>query len=159
MSKFPENTQFRTSADFSKRLLLIMDDHDCPSNRQFAELVGVSVPVISNAVNFNILPSLRSLIKIADRLEISIKYLLGIDDRSDFIPAASPSSFYARLEALTRERNLNYGQLASKMDFPRTYLYEWIKESTLPSVDYILELSEFFNVTPDYLLGRTDYKN
>jgi len=159
MSKFPENTQFRTSADFCKRLKQIMDDNDCLSSKQFAELVGVSVPVISKAVNFGIIPSLRTLIKIADCLELSLKYLLGIDDKNEFIPASSHTSFYIRLEELTTEKNLNYGQLASKMDFPRTYIYEWIKENTLPSVDYVLEMSDYFKVTPDYLLGRTDYKN
>ena len=45
------------------------------------------------------------------------------------------------------------------MDFPRTYIYEWIKENTLPAVDYVLAISEYFKVTPDYLLGRSDYRN
>jgi len=159
MSKFPYNTHYRTSADFKKRLKLIIDENDCISNKQFAELVGVSEPVISKAVNFGIIPSLRTLIKIADCLELSLKYLLGIDDKNEFITASTPSDFYTRLEELTDEKNLNYGQLASKMDFPRTYIYEWIKERTLPSVEYILEMSDYFKVTPDYLLGRTDYKN
>ncbi len=159
MSKFPENTRFRTSADFSKRLKLIMEDNDCTSSKQFAELAGVSVPVISKAINFGIIPSLRSLIKIADCLELSFDYVLGIADKNDFIPAAVPTTFHARIEELTKERNLNYGQLASKMDFLRTYIYEWIKEGTFPSVEYVLEIAEYFNVTPDYLLGRTDYRN
>lgn len=159
MSKFPENTQFRISADFSKRLKLIKDDNDCTSNKQFAEFVGVSTPVISKGVNFGIIPSLRSLIKIADRLDLSLNYLLGIDAENEFIPSATPSDFYARLEELTGERKVSYGQLASKMDFPRTYIYEWRKEGTLPSVDYVLDMSAYFKVTPDYLLGRTDYRN
>lgn len=159
MSKFPESSQFRVSTDFSKRIKLIMDDNDCSTNKQFAELVGVSVPVISKAVNFGIVPSLRTLIKIADCLELSFKYILGVDDKNEFTPATSPSSFHTRLAELTNEKNINYGQLASKMDFPRTYIYEWIKENTLPSIDYILSISEYFKVTPDYLLGRSDYRN
>ncbi len=159
MSKFPDSTQYRVSIDFSNRLKLIMDDNDCTSNKQFAELVGVSVPVISKAVNFGIVPSLRTLIKIADCLELSFKYILGIDDNSDFIPATSPTTFHSRIAELTQEKNINYGQLASKMDFPRTYIYEWIKENTLPAIDYVLAISEYFKVTPDYLLGRSDYRN
>ena len=158
MSKFPDNSQFRISADFSNRLKLIIDENDCESNKQFAALVGVSVPVISKAINFGIIPSLRTLIKIADKLELSIKYLLGLDDKNDFIPSSSPSTFHKRLEELTAEKKINYGQLASKMCFPRTYIYEWIKENTLPSIDYIFNLSKYFGVTPDYLLGRSDYK-
>lgn len=77
MSKFPENAQMRTSLDFSKRLKSIMYDNDCTSNKQFAELVGVSVPVITKAVNFGIIPSTRSLLKIADKLSISLSFVLG----------------------------------------------------------------------------------
>lgn len=158
MSKFPENTQFRISEDFRERLKRIMEDSDYTSNKQFAEAVGVSVPVIAKAVNFGIVPSLRMLIKIADSLEVSLKYLLGMDDENDFLVALAPTSFYARLDELTGEKNLNYGQLASKMDFPRTYIYEWIKDGTLPSLDYVMEMAKFFQVSPDYLLGRTDYR-
>lgn len=159
MSKFPESTQFRISTDFSKRIKLIMDDNDCTSNKQFADLIGVSVPVISKAINFGIVPSLRTLIKIADCLELSLKYILGIDKENEFIPAVSPSTFHIRLAELTEERNINYGQLASKMDFPRTYIYEWIRENNLPAIDYVLAIAEYFKVTPDYLLGRSDYRN
>lgn len=159
MSKFPENTQFRTSERFCKRLKQIMEDNDCSSSKQFAELVGVSIPVISKAVNFKIVPSLRILIKIADKLELSLKYLLGLDDENEFILSVTPSTFHIRLAELTDEQKLNYGQIASKMDFPRTYIYEWIKENTLPSIDYALSLAEFFNVSVDYLLGRTDYRD
>lgn len=159
MSKFPENAQLRTSDDFQERLKLIIEDSECTSNRQFAELVGVSVPVIAKAVNFGIVPSLRSLLKIVDRLNLPLKYLLGIDGKNELVAAAVPSTFYDRLEELADERHVNYGQLASKMDFPRTYIYEWMKERTLPSVEYVLEIAEFFVVSPDYLLGRTDYKN
>lgn len=159
MSKFPENTEYRISADFCKRIKKIMDDNDCNSNKQFAELVNVSVPVISKAVNFGIVPSLRILIKIADKLELSLKYLLGLEKQNEFISSATPSTFHIRLAELTDERKLNYGQIASKMDFPRTYFYEWVKESTLPSIDYVLSLSDFFSVSVDYLLGRTDYRD
>ncbi len=101
----------------------------------------------------------RTLIKISDCLELSLKYILGMKENNEFIPANVPSTFYERLKKLTSEQNLNYGQLAAKMDFPRTYIYEWIKENTLPSVEYILEMSDYCTVSPDYLLGRTDYRN
>lgn len=158
MSKFPENTQLRTSVNFSRRLKFLMEESDCISNKQFAEFVGVSTPVISKAVNFGIVPSTRMLIKIANKLELSLLYLLGENNDNNFIATACTSTFHNRLCELTKEKNMNYSSLASKMDFPRTYIYEWIKENTLPSIDYIFELANYFNVSSDYLLGRTDYR-
>ncbi len=159
MSKFPENSQFRQSPDFSKRIKRLIYENDCTSNQDFAQLVGISSPVIKQAVNFGIIPSTRLLIKISDKLELSIKYLLGIENKNEFMPSANPSTFHIRLPELTAENKTNYGKLATKMNFPRTYFYEWLKQKTLPSIEYIFEIANCFKVSPDYLLGRTDYRN
>ena len=135
-----------------------MDDNDCKSNKEFAELVGVSTPVISKAVNFAIVPTLRTLVRIADKLDLSIKYLLGLTETNDFIGSATPTTFRERIKELTDEENTNFGQLVNNMYFPRTYIYEWQKENTYPSIDFVFEMSKHFNVSPDYLLGRTDYR-
>lgn len=158
MSKFPENSQMRTSAKFTKRIKQLIFDNDCASNKEFADLVGVSFPVISKAVNFGIIPSMRILVKIADKLEMSVTYVVGMTDKNEFIPSNTPSTFYARLEELTKSNNLNYGKLTSHLSFPRTYIYEWMKKETLPSIEYLIEIANFFDVSPDYLLGRTDFR-
>lgn len=155
MSKFPESTKFRTSEKFKERIIFLKNDNECSSNQDFADLVGVSVPVISKAINFGIVPTVRMLIKIADKLELSFNYLLGLTDINEFIGSAAPTTFHKRLKELIDSKKLDY----SKMGFQRTYLYEWIKEGTYPSVDYVLDLANYYNVSPDYLLGRTDYKN
>ena len=36
---------------------------------------------------------------------------------------------------------------------------EWEKKGTIPSLDYLKCLADYFNVSPDYLLGRTDDRN
>ena len=135
-----------------------MYDNDCSSNKEFAELVGISIPVIAKAVNFGIIPSSRILVKIADKLELSLAYLLGMADGNDFIAANNPSTFDVRLAELVKDNETNYGRLAGEMTFPRTYMYVWIRDKTIPTVDYLLELSNYFKVSLDYLLGRTDIK-
>lgn len=159
MSKLPESSELKISEDFRNRLILLMEDNDCKTAKQFANLVGVSSPVISKAINYSIVPSLRMLIKIADKLNLSMLYVIGKSDKNDFIAAATPSSFYERLPVLADEFHVNYGQIASKMPFPRTYIYEWLKDKSLPSLEYLLDLSEYFKITPDYLLGRSDYRD
>lgn len=44
------------------------------------------------------------------------------------------------------------------MIFAKNSIYEWIRTNSLPSLDYLKELAEHFDVSIDYLLGRTDYK-
>ena len=159
MPRVPANTEYRVSAAFRKRILAIMEDSDCFSNRAFAERTGVSLPVIARAALFGIVPTTRALIKIADALELSFSYLLGSTEKNEFIPSAAPSSFATRLEELRKERKITYGAIAQSMPFPRTYFYEWRKDNTLPSPEYLLAIASYFAVSPDYLLGRTDYRN
>ena len=78
MPRVPANTEYRVSAAFRKRILAIMEDSDCFSNRAFAERTGVSLPVIARAALFGIVPTTRALIKIADALELSFSYLLEV---------------------------------------------------------------------------------
>ena len=158
MPRVPANTEYRVSAAFRKRILAIMEDSDCFSNRAFAERTGVSLPVIARAALFGIVPTTRALIKIADALELSFSYLLGSTEKNEFIPSAAPSSFAARLEELRKERKITYGAIAQSMPFPRTYFYEWRKTILFLS-EYLLAIASYFAVSPDYLLGRTDYRN
>lgn len=90
MPRVPANTEYRVSAAFRKRILAIMEDSDCFSNRAFAERTGVSLPVIARAALFGIVPTTRALIKIADALELSFSYLLGSTEKNEFIPSAAP---------------------------------------------------------------------
>jgi transcriptional regulator with XRE-family HTH domain len=158
MSKFPENSEMRISQAFSKRVKELMDDNDCASNKDFAKLVGVSFPVITKAVNFGIVPTMKSLIMIADKLELSLLYLLGETNDNDFIGSSMPSTFADRLQELANERNEKFGAISNKMPFIRTYFYNWIKLGTLPSLEYAIEIANYFNVSLDYLFGRSDYR-
>ncbi|MDE6471565.1 MAG: helix-turn-helix domain-containing protein [Clostridia bacterium] len=159
MSKSPENSQYKTSTAFSKRIKHLIYENECDSNTDLAKLIGVGPIIISNAVNYGIIPSTRTLIKIANKFDLSLKYLLGIDNINNFIPSANPSNFPTRIAQLTEENNLNYGKVASQTSFTRMYIYQWNKKCTIPSLDYLFEIADYFKVSPDYLLGRTDYRN
>lgn len=39
--------------------------------------------------------------------------------------------------------------------FPYSYFYDWLRTGTLPSLEYLEALAEYFNVSTDYFLGRT----
>lgn len=54
MSKFPENSQIKVSGDFSNRIRHLIYENECQSNKDLADLIGISTPVISKAVNYGI---------------------------------------------------------------------------------------------------------
>ena len=158
MARILKDTEKKLSPEFQNRLKEFIDDNEW-NNEQFAALVGVSKPVILRATIYGIIPALRQLIKIADYMNVPLEYLLGESDDSYFYKSENPTTFHTRLEELARERKVTYAEIAHTMPFTKTYFYEWQKKKTLPSLDYLRVLAEYFRVSPDYLLGRTDYRD
>ncbi len=155
MAKFPESNTDNTSEKFQSRIKRIIEEQDC-DKKDFPKFVGVSKDVIIRATKYGIIPSLKSLIKIADKVKVSLPYLLGETDDEDFYLSEHPSSFHARLEQLANERGEKYSSISNKMPFAYNSIYEWMRTGCLPSLDYIKPLAEYFDVSIDYLLGRTD---
>jgi len=52
-----------------------------------------------------------------------------------------------------RKKNLTQTQLAEAIGVSRITINKWETGKSTPSVEMLLKLSEFFNVSVDYLLG------
>lgn len=113
---------------------------------------------ITRASVYGIIPTVRSLIKIADYLNVSIPYLLGESDEENFFKSDPPTTFHARLKQLTEENNTKFSSISNKMPFAKNSIYEWMRTGALPSLEYLYALANYFHVSVDYLLGRTDDK-
>lgn len=157
MSKIPSSSK-KISLAFQERLNFLISEQDC-SKYEFALNIGIGREVITRATIYGIIPSLQSLIKIADYLNVSLKYLLGESDNSFFYKADNPTTFSKRLEELAIENGVKYSQISHKMPFPYSYFYDWLRTDTMPSLEYLEALADYFKVSIDYLLGRTDDKN
>ena len=158
MAKVTSDSHMRSSETFRIRLNSLIADLDC-SIYEFADKANVSKGVLTRAAIYGIIPSVRTLIKIADCLCVSLEYLLGLTDNTFYEPAPSPSTFHIRLAELCGERNVKYSEIGALMPFSANLFYDWQREKTIPSLEYLLALAEYFKVSPDYLLGRTDHKN
>ena len=146
------------SENFKKRLNEIIFDLDI-SKTEFIAMVGVNKSVISHATLYGIVPSLKNLIKIADRFDLSIDYLLGKTKENYFYKADTPSTFHKRLIELTNENNIKFSTISYSMPFARNLFYEWIRRESFPNVENLYYLADYFKVSPDYILGRTDDRN
>lgn len=155
MSKISSNTEKKTSVEFQQRLLELIKDQDC-TKTEFAKKVGLSKDVISRAAIYGIIPTTRSLIKIAEFLDISLDYLLGETDDDRFYKADKPTTFQKRLDELCEEKKVKYSEIATTMPFPVNSFYDWHDKGFLPSLEFLEALAIYFDVSKDYLLGRTD---
>ncbi|KNF10201.1 putative HTH-type transcriptional regulator, XRE family [Gottschalkia purinilytica] len=67
--------------------------------------------------------------------------------------------FGKRLRALRREKDLTQKELSKKLSTSDRTVGYYETEERNPSLDILGKLADFFDVSVDYLLGRTNIKN
>ena len=67
-----------------------------------------------------------------------------------------PSVFAARIKALRISHNLTMDALAKEIHATKATIGNFENVNKKPSLDAILALADYFNVSVDYLLGRPD---
>lgn len=157
MARTPEDTT-NISAQCCKRINELIKEY-ASDKKSFASLVGLNQGVIIRATKYSIIPSVKSLMKIADALNLPIAYVSSESDNPEFEPSLHRSTFHKRLKELSEESGNSYADISNIMPFAPNSIYEWRRKNCLPSLDYLKALADYFKVSLDYLLGRTDYKN
>lgn len=61
---------------------------------------------------------------------------------------------FDRVKKLAEKQGISIVELEEKLNFGRNSLYSWKKKT--PNGDRLKKVADYFNVTTDYLLGRTD---
>lgn len=62
----------------------------------------------------------------------------------------------ASIKQLRISRGLNQVELAKKLSVTKQTISNWENDNIQPSIDMLERLADFFNVSTDYLLGRTE---
>ena len=146
------------SLSFQKRFKSLLEEYDY-SRSEIAKLIPLSQSTLSNALTYGIIPSTKTLIKIADFFDISINFLLGKTDIEDFYKSSSPASFLSRFESLCSEKEVTHYKVAADCLFDKSNISRWISKGFLPELEILELLCDYFNVSPDYILGRTEDKD
>ncbi|GAB6634926.1 helix-turn-helix transcriptional regulator [Streptococcus uberis] len=66
-------------------------------------------------------------------------------------------STFEKIRELSDQQGLSLNKLEEKLGFSRNTIYN-MKKST-PNIDRVSKIADYFNVSTDYLLGRTDNPN
>ena len=65
--------------------------------------------------------------------------------------------FAQRLKELRQENSLSQSQLAEKVGCSQPMIVLWERAECEPTMSYLIKLSEIFNCTLDYLVGKVDF--
>ena len=67
--------------------------------------------------------------------------------------------FPERLKALRLEANLTQNDIAKSLNISQPSYAQWENGRRKPSSETLEKFAQFYNVSTDYLLGKSDYKN
>lgn len=69
------------------------------------------------------------------------------------------SNFTERLKALRLEKNISQMKLSKELYVSQQTIAKWETDKSTPNPDMLAKISDFFNVSADYLLGKTELRN
>lgn len=149
------DSDFKISSVFQERLTELVADCEC-NKSELPSLIGISKDILIRALNIGMFPSTKSLCKIADYFSVSLDFLIGITDNERYIKSEESKTFQQRVSELKKEKGVSYCEIANILGFARSLFNSWNMYNYIPSLELIYMLAQYFNVTMDYLLGRTD---
>ncbi|WP_202707632.1 helix-turn-helix domain-containing protein [Sporosalibacterium faouarense] len=69
------------------------------------------------------------------------------------------ATFGERFKELRKEKNLTQEKLAVKFYLNKSSISRYEQNKQIPEIDLLEQFSDFFNVSIDYLLGKSDIRN
>lgn len=76
-----------------------------------------------------------------------------------FVNKGGDVVFSRRLKLLRKERRLTQNELAEYLHTKNTTISNYENEVSSPDMDMLKEIASFFNVSTDYLLGKTNTRD
>ncbi|EDN7006438.1 helix-turn-helix domain-containing protein [Listeria monocytogenes] len=61
---------------------------------------------------------------------------------------------FERIKKLSAKKGITISQLTSELEMGENSIYRW--KTQKPALDKLQKVADYFNVSTDYLLGRTD---
>ena len=119
-----------------------------------AQELGISSGTVT-AWKRGSVPSSKNLLRIAEYFGVTEGYLMR--DADDPSNQAAAAAFVDRIKLLADEQEISLVDLSLELGFSRATIYSWRTKS--PSLDNAQKVADRFEVSIDWLMGRTKYRD
>lgn len=125
------------------------------SVQELSEKYGFSLSALYKWLRGVCYPSFDNLVLLSDNFGCSADYLLGLkDDEVEYTANEQRQPFDVLFSDLLKEKNVSEYRLVKQTGLARSKVDEWRKAASLPSVESLVLVAKFFDVTVDRLVGR-----
>ena len=123
---------------------------------KLAERSGCNKTALNNWLYQRQLPSTRQLMKLADYMNVSMDYLLGLSEEKGIVRSGTTEKFGRRIHSIIKPNEISSYRLAKECKIGTSAVSKWKNLKRLPSIETAIKLSEALGVSVDYLTGRTN---
>lgn len=138
---------------FSESLLELMEERNL-SVKDLAKEVGIKSSNIYYYLRAERLPSVESIVALANYFACSTDFLLGLTEENRTETYKSCPPFSERLEFLIKYFNVSTYKVYTQTNVSKARFFDWKRGKYVPSLDNIIKLAEFFDCSVDFVLGR-----
>lgn len=124
------------------------------TQQQVADFLGISRGAYSNYEIGNREPDADTLAKLAELYDVSVDYILGLDEPNT--PKPDPHAFAERLKKGLETHNLTVEDAAEHCGVTPEYIQKLIDQPKIPGTGTLYKLADLIKVTPSYLCGLVD---
>lgn len=135
------------------------------SQHEVAKKIGISNTVLSNYERDYRDPDTNTLKALADIYDVSIDYLLERDDSNNQYYDLTKKDeevltlLGQRIKYLRNEHKMTQEELGKVVHVTKVSISGYENGTRKPDTETLQKIADFFDVSIDYLLGRTDKKN
>lgn len=140
-------------SEFGERLGELIFDHRL-NEKQFAENAGICVSCVSVYLQGKSLPTVESLVKIADYFQCSTDFLLGREEENKSVEFKPCPPFSEQLLFLKKHFKCSAYKIYHNTKIAKSSYYEWLSGDSQPNLENVINLAEYFDCSVDFILGR-----
>lgn len=119
-----------------------------------AKKTNIDQSVISKFLRAERMPSVKSLVTLADFFNCSTDYILGLTDFPDERTYPPRPPFGQRLNFLLEHFQVTKYRLEKQTGFSEETVNRWQRGKYEPTAESLVRLAEYFGCSTDFILGR-----
>ena len=140
-------------SNLSESLKDLMSEAEISSS-ELAKKTNIDQSTILTLLRGDGLPSVDTLVKLADFFQCSTDYLLGLKDTSDEVTFRQRPPVPEQLTFLLHHFNITKYRLEKDTKLSEKTVNRWHNGKTQPTAESLIRLAKYFQCSVDFLLGR-----
>ena len=124
------------------------------SVKKLAEETGIRKSNIYYYMRGERLPSVQSVVALADFFGCSVDFLLGLEEINASETYKECPSFSERIEFLLEYFGISTYKVYTQANISKARFFDWKRGKHEPALDNIIRLAEVFDCSVDFVLGR-----